>query len=149
MASVDLITAKIKAFETRMEDILCALFAEFKLGQSLSPKRSKCCESSDRKENPPKKVEQATYSSRRLPLPVGSHLAKGQPPLADALAPRATAPCGHPTADPPLRAPRCKLVCPGATAAPAGLCPYERHWPPLRASAPASGTDIPYGQAAA
>ncbi|RWW23320.1 hypothetical protein GW17_00012439 [Ensete ventricosum] len=43
-----------------MEDRLCALFAEFRLGRSPSPRRSQRGESSDRKENPPEKEEQAT-----------------------------------------------------------------------------------------
>ncbi|RWW36642.1 hypothetical protein BHE74_00058328 [Ensete ventricosum] len=46
-----------------MEDKLRALFVEFKLGRSLSPMRSQHGESSDRKENPPEKEEQATESS--------------------------------------------------------------------------------------
>ncbi|RWW69314.1 hypothetical protein BHE74_00023095 [Ensete ventricosum] len=63
MASVDLIGAKLEAFETRMEDKLCALFVEFRLGRSPSPRRSQRGESFDRKENPPEKEEQATDSS--------------------------------------------------------------------------------------
>ncbi|RZR72741.1 hypothetical protein BHM03_00016465 [Ensete ventricosum] len=43
---------------------------------------------------------------------------------------RAVAPCGRPTADPPMRAPRCKRLCPRAAATPAGSCPYGR-LPPL------------------
>ncbi|RWW20974.1 hypothetical protein GW17_00014889 [Ensete ventricosum] len=44
---------------------------------------------------------------------------------------------------PPLRAPRCKHVCPRAATAPAGYCPYGLL--PLRATAPASGTGLSYG----
>ncbi|RRT53501.1 hypothetical protein B296_00002449 [Ensete ventricosum] len=59
----DLIDATLEAFETRMEDKLRALFVGFKLGRSLSPMRSQHGESSDRKENPPEKEEQATELS--------------------------------------------------------------------------------------
>ncbi|RRT40957.1 hypothetical protein B296_00058170 [Ensete ventricosum] len=40
MASVDMIGAKLEAFEMRMEDRLRALFTEFRLGRSPSPRRS-------------------------------------------------------------------------------------------------------------
>ncbi|RZS05632.1 hypothetical protein BHM03_00036168 [Ensete ventricosum] len=63
MASVDLIGAKLEAFETRMKDKLCTLFVEFRLGRSPSPRRSQRGESFDRKENPPEKEEQAIDSS--------------------------------------------------------------------------------------
>ncbi|RWW14044.1 hypothetical protein GW17_00022224 [Ensete ventricosum] len=62
MVSVDLIGAKLKAFEMRMLDRLRAV-AEFRLGGSPSPRRSQCGESSDRKENPPEEEEQVTNSS--------------------------------------------------------------------------------------
>ncbi|RWW14217.1 hypothetical protein BHE74_00057742 [Ensete ventricosum] len=63
MASVDLIGAKLEAIEMRMEDRLRALFVEFRFGRSPSPRSSQRGGSSDRKENPPKKEEQATDSS--------------------------------------------------------------------------------------
>ncbi|RWW86376.1 hypothetical protein BHE74_00004850 [Ensete ventricosum] len=63
MVSVYLIGVKLEAFEMGMEDRLRALFTEFRLGQSPSPRRSHCGESFDRKENPPEKEEQATDSS--------------------------------------------------------------------------------------
>ncbi|RWW47287.1 hypothetical protein BHE74_00046739 [Ensete ventricosum] len=63
MASVDMIGAKLEAFEMRMEDRLRALITEFRLGRSPSRRRSQRDESSDRKENPPEKEEQATDSS--------------------------------------------------------------------------------------
>ncbi|RWW50789.1 hypothetical protein BHE74_00042917 [Ensete ventricosum] len=63
MASVDLIGTKLEAIKTRREDKLCTLFAEFRLARSPSPRRSQRGESSDRKENPPEKEEQATDSS--------------------------------------------------------------------------------------
>ncbi|RWW85415.1 hypothetical protein BHE74_00005915 [Ensete ventricosum] len=55
MASIDLISAKLEAFETRMEDRLRALFTEFRLGRSPTPRRSQRGESSNRKENPPER----------------------------------------------------------------------------------------------
>ncbi|RRT46826.1 hypothetical protein B296_00036616, partial [Ensete ventricosum] len=39
MASIDLIGAKLEAFETRMEDRLRALFVELRLGRWPSPRR--------------------------------------------------------------------------------------------------------------
>ncbi|RWW54518.1 hypothetical protein BHE74_00038896 [Ensete ventricosum] len=63
MTSVDLISAKLEAFEICIKDRLRALFAEFRLGQWLSPRRSQYGESSDHKKNPPEKEEQATDSS--------------------------------------------------------------------------------------
>ncbi|RRT63150.1 hypothetical protein B296_00033359 [Ensete ventricosum] len=63
MASIDLINAKFEAFETHMEDKLCALFVEFRLGRSPNPRRSQCGGSSDCKENQPEKDEQATDPS--------------------------------------------------------------------------------------
>ncbi|RZR73186.1 hypothetical protein BHM03_00021235 [Ensete ventricosum] len=63
MASVDLIGAKLEAFETHMDDGLCALFAKFRLGRSSTPRRSQHGESFNRKENPPKKEEQVMDSS--------------------------------------------------------------------------------------
>ncbi|RWW02864.1 hypothetical protein GW17_00034025 [Ensete ventricosum] len=63
MSSVDVISAKLEFFETRMEDKLRALFTEFRLGRSPSPTRSQHCGSSYHKENPPEKEEQATNSS--------------------------------------------------------------------------------------
>ncbi|RRT56773.1 hypothetical protein B296_00022149 [Ensete ventricosum] len=63
MASVDLIGAKLEAFETRIKDKLHALFVLFRLGRSPSPRRSQRGESSNQKENPPEKAEQATDSS--------------------------------------------------------------------------------------
>ncbi|RWV80269.1 hypothetical protein GW17_00058489 [Ensete ventricosum] len=63
----------------------------------------------------------------------------------------------------PLWAPCCKWVCPRAattltgwsqsvvpaSAAPAGYCPRERRWPPLRVAALASDASLPYGLALA
>ncbi|RWV96226.1 hypothetical protein BHE74_00035097 [Ensete ventricosum] len=63
MASEDVIDAKLEAFETCMENKLSALFAEFRLGLSLSLTRSQQGESSVHKENPPEKEEQATDSA--------------------------------------------------------------------------------------
>ncbi|RWV91171.1 hypothetical protein GW17_00046562 [Ensete ventricosum] len=63
MASIDLINDKLEAFETHMEDKLCALFVEFRLGRSPSPRRSQCGRSSDCKENQPEKEEQVTDPS--------------------------------------------------------------------------------------
>ncbi|RWV99027.1 hypothetical protein BHE74_00029650 [Ensete ventricosum] len=61
--SIDLIGVKLEAFETHMEDKLCALFPEFRLARSLSPRRSQRGESFDRNENPLEKEEQATDPS--------------------------------------------------------------------------------------
>ncbi|RWW72533.1 hypothetical protein BHE74_00019655 [Ensete ventricosum] len=69
MASVDLIGVKLEAFEMRMEDKLCALFVEFRLGQSPSSRRSQCGESPDRKKNQLEKEEQATDSLYPCILP--------------------------------------------------------------------------------
>ncbi|RRT69246.1 hypothetical protein B296_00009755 [Ensete ventricosum] len=55
MALIDLISAKLEAFETRIEDRLRALFTEFRLGRSPTPRRSQRGESSNRKENPPER----------------------------------------------------------------------------------------------
>ncbi|RRT56637.1 hypothetical protein B296_00028643 [Ensete ventricosum] len=63
MTSVDLIGVKLEAFEKRIKDRIRALFAEFRLGQSPSSRRSQRGESSNCKENPPDKEEQATNSS--------------------------------------------------------------------------------------
>ncbi|RWV84885.1 hypothetical protein GW17_00053373, partial [Ensete ventricosum] len=46
-----------------MEDRLRALFVEFRLGRSPSPRRSQHDESSNYKKNPPKKEEQSMDSS--------------------------------------------------------------------------------------
>ncbi|RWW47529.1 hypothetical protein BHE74_00046469, partial [Ensete ventricosum] len=74
---------------------------------------------------------------RWLPLPDGSHPAKGQPPLRPAPPPLLAAglaaggsPLRAPCIRPRLRALRCKRACP---------------W----AAAPASGADLPYGLALA
>ncbi|RWW62603.1 hypothetical protein BHE74_00030271 [Ensete ventricosum] len=60
MASEDLIDAKLKAFESRLEDKLRALFAEFKVGRSPSLTKSQQGEGLDHKKRPPEKEEQAT-----------------------------------------------------------------------------------------
>ncbi|RWW82404.1 hypothetical protein BHE74_00009127 [Ensete ventricosum] len=57
MVLVDLISAKLEAFETRMEDRLRALFAQFRFGRSPSPTRSQQGERPDHKENPLEKEE--------------------------------------------------------------------------------------------
>ncbi|RWW69371.1 hypothetical protein BHE74_00023028, partial [Ensete ventricosum] len=72
---------------------------------------------------------------RRLPLPVGSHPAKGRPPCWRQGWPRA--PCSRL----PLRAPRCKRLpplragrcrsCPRAALLPAGAAPMGC-WPPFQ-----------------
>ncbi|RWW79555.1 hypothetical protein BHE74_00012149 [Ensete ventricosum] len=48
MASDDKLDVKLEAFEARLEDKLQALFEEFRLGRSESPKRSQYGESSYR-----------------------------------------------------------------------------------------------------
>ncbi|RWW50598.1 hypothetical protein BHE74_00043134 [Ensete ventricosum] len=57
MALVDLIGAKLEAFETCIEDKLHALFAKFILGRSPSPTRSQQSEIPNHKENPLEKEE--------------------------------------------------------------------------------------------
>ncbi|RZR94079.1 hypothetical protein BHM03_00022699 [Ensete ventricosum] len=61
LASDDMIDAKIEAIETHMEDKLRALFEEFRLGRSRSPKRSQR-KNSDHKENPAEEGDQASNS---------------------------------------------------------------------------------------
>ncbi|RZR70903.1 hypothetical protein BHM03_00002145 [Ensete ventricosum] len=51
MASVDLIGAKLEAFEMRMEDRLRALFMEFRLDRSPRPRISQYGESFDQPED--------------------------------------------------------------------------------------------------
>ncbi|RWW89297.1 hypothetical protein BHE74_00001768 [Ensete ventricosum] len=51
IASEELIDAKLEAFETCIEEKLCAHFAEFSLGRPPSPRRSQQGESSDRRED--------------------------------------------------------------------------------------------------
>ncbi|RWW71247.1 hypothetical protein BHE74_00021025 [Ensete ventricosum] len=63
MALVDLISAKLEAFEICMEDRLRALFVKFRLGRSPSMMKSQQGESPDQKENPLEKNEQVTDSS--------------------------------------------------------------------------------------
>ncbi|RWW15207.1 hypothetical protein GW17_00020966 [Ensete ventricosum] len=63
MASDDMIDAKLKAFEACIKDKLRALFEEFRLGRSESPKRSQRGKISDHKENPMEKGDQAPDSS--------------------------------------------------------------------------------------
>ncbi|RZR78500.1 hypothetical protein BHM03_00003864 [Ensete ventricosum] len=53
MTSVGLFEAKLEAFETRMDAKLPALFEEFRLGRSPSPRRSQHGANSDYKKNPP------------------------------------------------------------------------------------------------
>ncbi|RWV79764.1 hypothetical protein GW17_00059052 [Ensete ventricosum] len=67
---------------------------------------------------------------RRLPLPDGSHPAKGRPPLLAAGLAAGGSPLRVPCNRPRLRALRCKLACP-------------------RAAAPASGVGLPCGLALA
>ncbi|RWW85934.1 hypothetical protein BHE74_00005350 [Ensete ventricosum] len=62
MASEDQTDAKLEAFETHMEDRLRALLMEFRLGRSLSLRRSQHSESSDRKEDRLKKEDTTTDS---------------------------------------------------------------------------------------
>ncbi|RRT57618.1 hypothetical protein B296_00018022 [Ensete ventricosum] len=74
MASNDIIDVKLEAFKAHMEDILRALFEEFRLGQSESPKRSQHEESSYHKENQSKKGDQAqdsVYPCMRVTFPDG------------------------------------------------------------------------------
>ncbi|RRT57359.1 hypothetical protein B296_00004195 [Ensete ventricosum] len=52
MTSLGLFEAKLEAFETCMDAKLCALFKEFRLGQSPSPRRSQYGANSDYKKNP-------------------------------------------------------------------------------------------------
>ncbi|RZR74962.1 hypothetical protein BHM03_00046770 [Ensete ventricosum] len=52
MTSLGLFKAKLEAFETRMDAKLCALFEEFRLGRSPSPRRSQLGANSDCKKNP-------------------------------------------------------------------------------------------------
>ncbi|RZR93577.1 hypothetical protein BHM03_00022121 [Ensete ventricosum] len=47
-----LFEAKLEAFEMRMDAKLCALFEEFRLGRSPSPRRSQLGANSDCKKNP-------------------------------------------------------------------------------------------------
>ncbi|RRT39199.1 hypothetical protein B296_00024559 [Ensete ventricosum] len=59
MALDDAINAKLEAIEAHIEDKLRALFKEFRSGRSRSPKRSQLEESSNHKENPVEKGDQA------------------------------------------------------------------------------------------
>ncbi|RWV91913.1 hypothetical protein BHE74_00046208 [Ensete ventricosum] len=63
MASDDAIDAKLADFEARIENKLCVLFEEFRLGRSESPKKSQREESSDRKENQSEKGDQVQDSA--------------------------------------------------------------------------------------
>ncbi|RZS03691.1 hypothetical protein BHM03_00033897 [Ensete ventricosum] len=63
MALVDLVSVKLEAFETRMEDKLRPLFVELRLDRSPSSRRSQYSESLDRKENPSERGEHAMDSS--------------------------------------------------------------------------------------
>ncbi|RWW10673.1 hypothetical protein GW17_00025773 [Ensete ventricosum] len=63
MTSDNALDAKLEAFEAHMVDKLRALFQEFRLGRSESPKRSQHEESSDYKENQPEKGDQAQDST--------------------------------------------------------------------------------------
>ncbi|RZR83489.1 hypothetical protein BHM03_00010098 [Ensete ventricosum] len=72
MASEELIDAKLEAFETRMEDKLSALLAEFSLGRPPSLRRSHQGESSDRRENSQEKGGPMTdppYPCMRVDFP--------------------------------------------------------------------------------
>ncbi|RWW56043.1 hypothetical protein BHE74_00037267 [Ensete ventricosum] len=72
IASDDAIDVKLETFEAHIEDKLRALFEEFRLGRSESPKRSQCEESSDRKKNQSEKGNQAhasTYPRMRMDFP--------------------------------------------------------------------------------
>ncbi|RRT64599.1 hypothetical protein B296_00017826 [Ensete ventricosum] len=70
MASVDLFRAKLEAFKTCMEDRLRALFEEFKLDRSPSPRRSQHSRSFDHKESPTKKqVMDSSCLCPRLDFP--------------------------------------------------------------------------------
>ncbi|RRT71568.1 hypothetical protein B296_00015353 [Ensete ventricosum] len=74
MALVDLISAKLEATETRMEDRLCALFTEFRLRRSSSPTRLQQGKSPDQKENPLENEECATkpaFTCMRVDFPDG------------------------------------------------------------------------------
>ncbi|RWV82768.1 hypothetical protein GW17_00055703 [Ensete ventricosum] len=67
----------------------------------------------------------ASRSSSLLPLPAGSHPAKGRPPLRSAPLPLLVT--GLAAGGSPLRVPGCKRVCPRAAVAPAGalqLAPF-------------------------
>ncbi|RWV89718.1 hypothetical protein GW17_00048123, partial [Ensete ventricosum] len=101
---------------------------------------------------------------RQLPLPVGSHPAKAvATPVAGVVVYAGGSPLQAPCNRPPLRAPRCKRVCPRAatalaglpqptvpaSATPAGFYPYEWRRPSLRAVAPVSGASLPCGLALA
>ncbi|RRT63555.1 hypothetical protein B296_00015281 [Ensete ventricosum] len=68
----DAIDVKLETFEAHMEDKLRALFKEFRLSRSESPKRSQCEESSNRKQNQFEKGDQAqdsTYPRMRMNFP--------------------------------------------------------------------------------
>ncbi|RWW53836.1 hypothetical protein BHE74_00039635 [Ensete ventricosum] len=52
MASEEAINAKFEAFESRMEEKMRSLFAEFSIGQPLSPRKSHHGETSDRRDDP-------------------------------------------------------------------------------------------------
>ncbi|RWV79233.1 hypothetical protein GW17_00059672 [Ensete ventricosum] len=52
MASEEAINAKFEAFESRMEEKMRSLFAEFSIGRSPSPKKSQQGETSDRRDDP-------------------------------------------------------------------------------------------------
>ncbi|RZR92317.1 hypothetical protein BHM03_00020594 [Ensete ventricosum] len=58
MASDDMIDAKLKAIETRMEDKLHALFITFRNGRTPSSTKSQQGESSNHEERPPEKEAQ-------------------------------------------------------------------------------------------
>ncbi|RWW08678.1 hypothetical protein GW17_00027866 [Ensete ventricosum] len=89
---------------------------------------------------------------QRLPMPVGSHPAKGRPTLRPVPLPLLTiglavgsSPLRVPCSLPYLRVPRCKLVSPRAAAAPCGLLPLQATpaslagWPWLQPAAPLQG----------
>ncbi|RWW01173.1 hypothetical protein BHE74_00045936 [Ensete ventricosum] len=72
VASGDAIDVKLETFEASIEDKLSALFEEFRLGRSSSPKRSQYGESLDHKENQSEKGDQAqdsTYLRMRVDFP--------------------------------------------------------------------------------
>ncbi|RWV79606.1 hypothetical protein GW17_00059230 [Ensete ventricosum] len=72
---------------------------------------------------------------RRLPLPTENRPAKERPPpqLAAGLA-TGGSPLRASCSRSPLRAPRCKRLCPWAALLLVGVAPCGRRWPPLQAS---------------
>ncbi|RZS08280.1 hypothetical protein BHM03_00039220 [Ensete ventricosum] len=52
MASEETINAKFEAFESRMEEKMRSLFADFSIGQPTSPRKSQQGETSDWRDNP-------------------------------------------------------------------------------------------------